>query len=205
MIGRLQGRIIERQAPELLVDINGVGYEVLAPMSTIYRLEGQSEVVLHTHFAVSETSQQLFGFHSREDRDFFRMLIKVNGVGSKMAVGIMSMETRDIVRCVMDSNISALTKVPGVGKKTAERLIIDMRDKLKGWAASDLNSEGLSHDGLVPANTPNAWLAEAEAALTALGYKPAEAARAVSKAMSDEISSSEELIRRALKSMLPSG
>jgi Holliday junction DNA helicase RuvA len=205
MIGRLQGRILERHAPELLIDVNGVGYEVLAPMSTIYRMEGHTDVVLHTHFAVSETSQQLFGFHSREDRDFFRILIKVNGVGPKMAVGIMSIETGDIVRCVMDSNVGALTKVPGVGKKTAERLIVDLRDKLKGWASNDLGSEGMSHDSSATADNPNAWLAEAEAALTALGYKPAEAARAVSKAMSDEVSSSEELIRRALKSMLPSG
>jgi Holliday junction DNA helicase RuvA len=203
MIGRLHGKILDRQAPELIIDVNGVGYEVLAPMTTFYQLEGQSEVVLHTHFAVSETSQQLFGFHSRDDRDFFRLLIKVNGVGPKMAVGIMSIETRDIVRCVMDSNVSALTKVPGVGKKTAERLIVDMRDKLNGWSSDDGAAESLAETSQV-ANNPNAWLAEAEAALTALGYKPAEAARAVSKAMTDDVASSEDLIRLALKSMLPS-
>jgi len=203
MIGRLSGMLIEKQAPHLMVDIQGVGYDLLAPMSTFYRLPELSKgVVLHTHFAVSETSQQLFGFYSVKDRDFFRQLIKVNGVGPKMAVGIMSMETDDIVRCIMDDNVTALVKVPGVGKKTAERLIIEMRDKLKAWSLpAAVGGETLS--GSASAPSQNTIIAEAESALVALGYKPVEAAKAVSKVASPDIQRSEELIRLALRSMIP--
>jgi len=207
VIGRLSGTLLEKQAPHLLLDVAGVGYDVLAPMTTFYRLpELDEKTILHTHFAVSETSQQLFGFISREDREMFRLLIKVNGVGPKMAVGIMSMESRDIVHCVRSDNLQALVKVPGVGKKTAERLIIEMRDKVKAWSVSDSRPE--SKGGAVsPAAGlqagERAMLEEAESALIALGYKPVDAAKAVSAAMNDEIKRSEELIRRALQSMLP--
>jgi len=207
MIGRLKGILVEKQAPHLLVDVGGVGYEIIAPMTTFYRLpDVGAEVVLHTHFSVSETSQQLFGFISKEDRELFRLLIKVNGVGPKMAAGIMCMESADIVHCVRADNVNALVKVPGVGKKTAERLIIEMRDKLKAWVgASHLPHEqpgivSLEHPGTSSSRT---LLAEAESALIALGYKPADASRAVSAAMDDTIERSEDLIRRALKSMLP--
>lgn len=208
MIGRLKGTLIEKQAPHLLIEVGGVGYELTAPMTTFYRLPDiGEEVVLHTHFAVSETSQQLFGFHSKADRELFRLLIKVNGVGPKMAAGIMCMESADIVHCVRADNVNALVKVPGVGKKTAERLIIEMRDKLKAWVGA---AEHLPHEqpGIVTVEqtdsiSPRALVAEAESALIALGYKPVDASRAVSAAMDDSIERSEELIRRALKSMLP--
>jgi len=203
MIGRIHGVVLEKQAPNLLVDVNGVGYEILAPMTTFFVLpEVGSTTTLHTHFSVSENAQQLFGFSSQRDRELFRLLIKVNGVGPKMAVGLMSMDTDEIVHCVMNDDVSALVKIPGVGKKTAERLIIEMRDKLKSWshnvsperAAASLNEKPLGQNALV---------AEAESALVALGYKPAEAAKAVSSALEDDVSSTEVLIRRALKSMLP--
>lgn len=209
MIGRLFGKVIEKQAPYLLLDVNGVGYEVQAPMTTFYRLpELGGEVVLHTHFAVSEVSQQLYGFMSLQDRQLFRLLIKVNGVGPKMAIGIMSMESNDFVRCVMDDNVTALVKVPGVGKKTAERLMIEMRDKLKDWNVPQSGSEGdiiTLEDGAQATSgmSSNAMVQEAESALIALGYKPTEAAKAVSAAMNEDITRSEELIRAALKSMLP--
>ncbi len=187
----------------MLVDTNGVGYELQAPMTTFFSLpDDGNEVILHTHFAVSENAQQLFGFIEKQDRELFRLLIKVNGVGPKMAVSIMSMDSATFVRCVMDNDVASLVKVPGVGKKTAERLIIEMRDKLKSWRA-----EG----GSVPeANYAreatfgvNHNVAEAESALVALGYKPTEAAKAVARVLVDEPQSAEDIIRLALKSMLP--
>ncbi|WP_018275921.1 Holliday junction branch migration protein RuvA [Teredinibacter turnerae] len=205
MIGRLTGTLVVKQAPNLMVDINGVGYDLLAPMSTFYQLpELDAKVVLHTHFAVSETSQQLFGFIDLQDREFFRMLIKVNGVGPKMAVGIMSMETNDIVRCILEDNLNALVKVPGVGKKTAERLIIEMRDKLKSWQvtpSADATGGLVALDTSAPSQ--NAIVAEAESALVALGYKPVEASKAVARVASDDITRSEDLIRLALRNMIP--
>lgn len=204
MIGRITGTLIEKQAPHLLVDVNGVGYEILAPMTTFFQLPNLNEkVVLRTHFSVSETSQQLFGFITERDRELFRLLIKVNGVGPKMAVGLMSMDTDEIVHCVMNDDVSALVKIPGVGKKTAERLIIEMRDKLKSWTTSTPQNQSL---GGTSDNVPsqNSLIAEAESALVALGYKPAEAAKAVSTAIDDDVLSTEALIRKALKSMLPS-
>lgn len=206
MIGRLSGKLIVKQAPHLMVDIHGVGYDLLAPMSTFYQLpELAQPVVLHTHFAVSETSQQLYGFISTQDREFFRLLIKVNGVGPKMAVGIMSMETNAIVRCILEDNLNALVKVPGVGKKTAERLIIEMRDRLQDWSVGAAG--GGADTGVAPiaaaTSTQNSIIAEAESALIALGYKPVEAAKAVSKVASNDVARSEDLIRLALRSMIP--
>lgn len=206
MIGRLNGILVEKQAPHLLIDIGGVGYDVIAPMTTFYRLPALGEkAVLHTHFSVSETSQQLFGFISLQDRELFRMLIKVNGVGPKLAVGIMSMESGDFAKCVIDGNLTALVKLPGVGKKTAERLLVDMRDRVK---ALDTSSAASPHDedsGIIkldPIMNTNAIIADAESALIALGYKPAEAAKAVSAAYSDNITRSEDLIRSALRGMM---
>lgn len=205
MISRLSGELIEKQAPHLIVDINGVGYDLQAPMTTFYRLpELGVKITLHTHFAVSETSQQLYGFISREDRDLFRLLIKVNGVGPKMAIGIMSMESADFVHCVRSDNVAALVKVPGVGKKTAERLIIEMRDKLKEWGLSGATGGDGEVIKVTPAvSGPNSFMAEAESALIALGYKPTEAAKAVSSAYNEDITRSEDLIRLALRNMLP--
>ncbi len=204
MIGRLAGTVIEKQAPYLLVDIQGVGYELRAPMTTFYHLPDiGGAVVLHTHFSVSETSQQLFGFMHVRDRELFRLLIKVSGVGPKMAVGIMSMESDDFVRCIMDGNVTALVKVPGVGKKTAERLIVEMRDKLKDWSLTKTGPGGDIIKVELAATYPNSMIADAESALLALGYKPSEATKAVSAVLTDDIARSEDLIRLALRSMLP--
>lgn len=203
MIGRLKGTLVEKQPPELVLDVHGVGYEVMAPMSTFYQLPGLGvEVVLHTHFSVSENAQQLFGFYKKDDRTLFRQLIKVNGVGPKMALGIMSgMDSDDFVRCVRDNNISALVKVPGVGKKTAERLVIEMRDRLNAWQPGAGNVSGSAAPAQKPAND---IVSEAESALISLGYKPAEAARAVSSVLNDhQVERCEELIRLALRGMMP--
>lgn len=204
MIGRLSGVILHKQAPYLLIDVQGVGYELQAPMTTFFQLpELGSKVTLHTHFSISETAQQLFGFISETDRRLFRLLIKVSGVGPKMAVGIMSMETHDFVRCVMANNLVALVKIPGIGKKTAERLVVELRDKLQDWSPDDSSSPGKAREVISVAASSRSFVDEAESALIALGYKPVEATKAISAVMTDEVSSSEQLIRMALRNMLP--
>ena len=203
MIARLSGTLIEKQAPYLLLDVQGVGYEVLAPMTTCFVLPKiGDELVLQIHFAVSETSQTLYGFVNKKDREMFRLLIKVNGVGPKMALALMAMDTDDIVRCVLEDELSTLVKVPGVGKKTAERLLVEMRDKLKSWSY-----QHSAHDPELPelARTANNGraVAEAESALVALGYKPVETSKAIAKFKLEPGASAETLIRLALKSMFP--
>ena len=206
MIGRLTGVLIEKQAPEILVDVHGVGYELLVPMTTFYALPNLGDnTVLHIHQAISETSNQLFGFADKRDRDFFRLLIKVNGVGPKMAVSIMSIDIKEIVGYIKTNDISALTKVPGVGKKTAERLVVDLRDKIQAWNHEPDVSESQDATASQIKSVENAAdiTADAESALIALGYKPTEASKAVARVKDAEANSSEELIRRALKLMLP--
>lgn len=201
MIGRLQGTLVEKQPPELVIDVHGVGYEVMAPMSTFYQLPKVGlEVVLHTHFSVSENAQQLFGFFDKTDRTLFRQLIKVNGVGPKMALGIMSgMESLEFVRCVRENNVAALVKVPGVGKKTAERLVIEMRDRLGDW-----QQPILAADCSAAVSSGTDMAAEAESALIALGYKPVEASKAIAAVLKQhKVDRCEELIRFALRGMMP--
>lgn len=200
MIGRIRGILLEKQAPELLVDVAGVGYEIQAPMTTIYQLPAPGEnVVLHTHLIVREDAHLLFGFATREERSLFRALIKVNGVGPKLALAILSgMDVAAFVRCVRDGDTNTLVRLPGVGKKTAERLLIEMRDRLSDWHVEGLAvGEG---PALLPVRATD-HLHEAESALIALGYKPQEAAKMVA-AVKVEGASSEELIRAALKSMV---
>ena len=201
MIGRIKGVIIEKQAPVLVVDVCGVGYEVEAPMTTFYQLpEVGKEVVLHTHFVVREDAQLLFGFYSKTERELFRVLIKVNGVGPKMALAILSgIEGAEFVRCVLDHDINTLVKLPGVGKKTAERLVIEMQDRVKEF------SEWQPQPVLTPVSdtrrSTRVEITDAESALIALGYKPQEAARAIS-ALETEGLKSEEIIRQALRRMV---
>jgi Holliday junction DNA helicase RuvA len=199
MIGRLRGILLEKQAPYLLLDVSGVAYEVQAPMTTFYRLPalGQ-EVILHTHLSITENLHQLFGFFEQRDRSLFRTLIKVNGVGPKLAISILSgMEADDIARCVRDNNIKALTKVPGIGQKTAERLVIELRDRLKKWDSPQ--GDAHAHNQIQLAASNDVY-AEAESALISLGYKPNEAAKMIATAAKQKPEAkSEELIRLALK------
>ena len=200
MIGRIHGVLLEKQAPTLLVDVQGVGYEVQAPMTTIYQLPALGELVtLHTHFVVREDAQLLYGFANQRERSLFRTLIKVNGVGPKLGLTILSgIETDDFVRCVRDNDTATLVRLPGVGKKTAERLLIEMRDRLKDW-----HVEGASDLPLMAAAAGNPDFAgEAESALIALGYKLQEAAKAISAVNDGNAESSEVLIRLALKNMV---
>lgn len=197
MIGRLSGVLLEKQAPDLLIDINGVGYEVQAPLSSFLDIGPVGgKVTLFTHFVVREDAQLLYGFSDKMQRTMFRTLIKVSGVGPKLALGILSsMDADTFARCIQNHEVTALTKLPGVGKKTAERLIVEMQDRLKEWQtqaplwAAVEQTEISSHNHL---------LAEAEAALVSLGYKPQEAAKMLSKMPADVVSS-EEMIRRALR------
>ncbi len=195
MIGRLRGRIISKQPPMLLIEVGGVGYEVEAPMSTFYQLpETDAEVLLHTHLIVREDAQLLCGFASEGERQLFRNLIKTNGVGAKLALAILSgMSALEFARCIHEEDSAALVRLPGVGRKTAERLIIEMRDRLP----QELNSPQVG--ATEGSKTVGAGAdSEARHALEALGYKPAEAQRMVQKVAAEGLSS-EETIRAALK------
>ena len=196
MIGRLQGKVLSKQAPDLLLDVQGVGYEVLVPLNTFFDIPDIGELVtLHTHFVVREDAQQLFGFSQLDERLLFRHLIKVNGVGPKMALAILSgMSVKEFSRCVQLDEVTTLVKIPGVGKKTAERLLIEMRDKIA-------KITGDSSKEIIEEVTQDISL-EAESALTALGYKPQDAAKMVNRVAGEHITNAEELIRAALKSMV---
>jgi len=196
MIGRLQGTVIDKQAPDLLLDVQGVGYELLVSLSTFFAIPAVGEsVTLHTHFVVREDVQQLYGFTERSERTLFRHLIKVNGVGPKMALGVLSgMSANDFSACVHNNDVDTLVRLPGVGKKTAERLVIEMRDRVGSIEASVSSTN-------VHAAQPD-LTQEAESALIALGYKPQDAAKMISRVAGDEVLSVEQLIRRALKNMV---
>ena len=202
MIGRLKGTLLTKQPPTLLLDVNGVGYEVDAPMSTFYQLpEINQEVVLHTHLVVREDVQQLCGFATEAERSMFRSLIKINGVGPKLALSILSaISADDFARCIQDNDTTTLVRLPGVGKKTAERLVIEMRDKLKDWHAG-ASPQGKTIAGLIDVEHKGDPVQEAVSALIALGYKPPQASRMVSQIDSHELSS-EEIIRDALKASI---
>jgi Holliday junction DNA helicase RuvA len=196
MIGRLFGKILHKSPPMLLIDVQGVGYEVEAPMSTFYQLpETGAEIHLYTHLVVRDDAHLLFGFATENERHLFRSLIKVNGVGAKMGLTILSgMEAEDFVRCIRDGDTIRLTRLPGVGKKTAERLIIEMRDRLKNL---NISSDAVPAHG-VGASTSNSQADDAVSALISLGYKPQEASRYVLAVATPDMSS-EEIIREALK------
>ena len=197
MIGHLRGQLVAKSPPTLLVDVNGVGYEVEAPMSTIFDLPPLGEqVTLVTHFHVREDAQILFGFLTASERTLFRLLLKVNGVGAKMALAVLSsMSPAEFRECILAADQAALVRIPGIGKKTAERLIVEMRDRLEKQADSEtLTSAPVSANSQDP-------VAEATEALMALGYKPREANRMVRAVAAPELAS-EEIIRRALKGVL---
>ncbi|MBQ0831375.1 Holliday junction branch migration protein RuvA [Marinobacter sp.] len=208
MIGRIRGILVEKTPGQALVECSGLGYEVDIPYTTFFHLpEAGQEVTLHTHFAVREDAQSLFGFASRLDRDLFRLLIKVNGVGPKMATGILSgLDAKQFIRCVEGRDINSLVKLPGVGKKTAERLLIEMTDRIKQLEGQFVPGSAHSEVSGIEARQASAHshkpVDEAEAALIALGYKPQEAARAITR-VSEEGMSSETLIRLALRNMIP--
>lgn len=192
MIGFLRGRLAAKHPPQLLIDVGGVGYEVEAPMSTFYGLPAVGETLtLLTHLVVREDAHILFGFATEEERQLFRNLLRISGIGAKMALGILSgITVEGFVRCVRTEDTASLVKVPGIGKKTAERLIIEMRDRLDAAAPGSPGRPGAG--GLAGAQD------EAFGALVALGYKPAEATRMLKSVECDGLAT-EEIIRRALQ------
>ena len=192
MIGSIRGRLAFRQAPQLIVECAGVGYEIETPMSTFLELpEVGSDVFLFTHLLVREDAHTLFGFSTDDERSLFRSLLKISGVGAKMSLAILSaMSVAGFVRCVQHEDTAMLIKIPGVGKKTAERLIIEMRDRI-------LDTTGAAPSPKRPADASDAR-GEAFDALVALGYKPAEVKRLLGNVQTAKLSA-EEIIRSALK------
>ncbi|OGT42763.1 MAG: Holliday junction DNA helicase RuvA, partial [Gammaproteobacteria bacterium RIFCSPHIGHO2_12_FULL_40_19] len=178
MITHISGLLLDKKPPLLVIDVNGIGYEIHAPMSTFYQLpDTNNKITLLTHFVVREDAQLLFGFFHEQERKLFRALIKVNGVGPKLALTILSgMETEHFVQCIHAQDTTGLTNIPGVGKKTAERLIVEMRDTLSHWDMS--TQPEAPQPNLID---PNQVIQDAISALVALGYKPSEAKQAISK------------------------
>lgn len=199
MIGQLQGTIVFKQPPNLLINVHGVGYELEAPMSTFYQLpECGNEVTLFTHLAIRDDAHALYGFYHPNDRQLFRTLLKVNGVGAKMALAILSgMDAQGFKQCIQLGDMDSLVRLPGVGRKTAERLIVELRDRLGDDKDDATPSAAIAGQ---QENVRN-HIDEAISALTALGYKGPEALRMV-KNVSEETSTCEDLIRLALKSSL---
>ncbi len=208
MIGRLSGTLAEKFPPEILIECAGVGYEVTMPMTSIYALpELNEQAIIYTHFVVREDAQLLYGFANTTERKLFRLLIKVNGVGPKLALAVLSAMSADqFVSCVAHDDVSGIVKIPGVGKKTAERLLIEMRDRLKDW---QITSTTPATDAMpVQLSTEPTFIngfsdnkGDAINALISLGYKQVQADKAVKLVYTDGLSS-EDLIRLSLKSML---
>lgn len=200
MIGRLRGVLLAKLAPQLLIDVQGVGYEVEAPMTVFYELpEAGREITLYTHLVVREDAHQLFGFLAESERAMFRQLLKVNGIGAKSALAILSGISADgLARCVAENDTVSLTRLPGIGKKTAERLIIELRDRLNDWASGPVLATA---SAAMPKDRQTGAIEDAVSALIALGYKPPEASRMVRDIETKGLTS-EEIIRRALQAAM---
>ena len=199
MIGFLRGRIVIKQPPGLTLDVNGVGYELQASMNTFYQLPGAGEEVeLLTHLIVREDAHSLYGFGTEDERYLFRALIRVNGVGAKMALAILSgISTMEFRHCIETGDATRLTRLPGVGNKTAQRLIVEMRDRLGSGQAGDSVGAPRTETGTRPADP----VSEAVSAMISLGYRPQEASRLVHGVATDDMGG-EALIRAALKAAL---
>lgn len=198
MIGRLRGTLISKQPPSLLIEVGGVGYEVDAPMSTIYDLPATGkEVTLLTHYAVREDGVSLYGFLRDTERAMFRNLLKVSGIGAKIALAVLSgVSTEELSRLVHAGDVVALTKIPGIGKKTAERMVVELRDRVD---ATGVRLPAANGGAAAPVDP----VSEATVALQQLGYKPPEATRLVSKVAADG-DTAEAIIRKALRAALGS-
>jgi Holliday junction DNA helicase RuvA len=206
VIGRLRGTLLEKLAPEVLIECGGIGYEVTMPMTSIYALpELNEEAIIYTHFVVREDAQLLYGFANKIERRLFRLVIKVNGVGPKLGLAILSSMSADqFVSCVSHDDLTSIVKIPGVGKKTAERLLIEMRDRLKDWQVTSTASSTtdslpieLHHENTFVTNAKG----DATNALVSLGYSQQQADKAIRVVFKAD-STSEDLIRDALKAML---
>ncbi len=203
MIGRLRGEIIAKRPPQVLIECAGVGYEVEAPMSTFYELPAVGEsVTLLTHLLIRDDAHVLYGFRSEHDRALFRALLRVTGVGAKMALAILSgMDAERFARCVEQEDIAMLSRLPGIGKKTAQRLVVEMKDRIAELGG--LQSLPGTRPSAGPVAAVDDALSDAVSALVALGYRPVDANR-MARAVDDGGKTSEEIIRAALKSVTPS-
>ena len=195
MIGRLKGTLVSKQPPWLVIDVGGIGYELEAPMSTVFDLpETGREVTLFTHYAAKEDTVALYGFLREQERALFRALQKVSGIGAKTSLAVLSgTSTDEFARLVQTGDIAALTRIPGIGKKTAERIVVELRDRVDGIGLAMPSASG----GAVPKDP----LAEASVALQQLGYRPVEVARLVKEA-AEPGDTAESIIRKALKAAL---
>ncbi|MCC7121732.1 MAG: Holliday junction branch migration protein RuvA [Gammaproteobacteria bacterium] len=198
MIGRIRGLLVEKHPPRVLVECHGVGYEIDAPMSTIWALpELNQEVMLHTQLVVREDAHHLYGFATLAERALFQGLLKVSGIGARMALAVLSgMQVEEFVLCVQRGDTTRLTNLPGIGKKTAERLIVEMRDRVTDWSAT----AGLPVPNVAVAAPSGEAVADAVSGLIALGYKPQEASRLV-HGLDTDGKSSEAIIREVLRGL----
>ena len=193
MIGRLSGKILEKNPPEILLEVAGIGYEVLCPMSSFYEMGNESNVSLHTHLSVKEDSHTLYGFISKDEKTLFRELVRVNGIGPKVALAILShLNIASLMNAVANEDDTLLAKTPGIGKKTAQKLIVELKDRLEKLELSNTQYQKIT------ASNSNPNTQKAIQALQALGFKAKEADRMLS-AINDESLSTEELIRQALQ------
>lgn len=198
MIGCLIGEVFALEAPTVLLNVNGVGYEIDTPLSTFCQLQKGQKVTLWTHLVVREDAQQLYGFSDAQEKIIFRTLLKINGVGPKMALGILSTLSVDmLIHTVEHGDVKTLVKVPGVGTKTAERLMIELRDRFKAFSTTTVSNNTASAQIQF---TGNSAVAEAEAALQSLGYKPLEAQKLI-QAVKADFTEASDIIRAALKSL----
>ncbi|MBK1618787.1 Holliday junction branch migration protein RuvA [Lamprobacter modestohalophilus] len=205
MIGRLRGEVIAKHPPQVLIECAGVGYEVEAPMSTFYDLPAVGEsVTLVTHLLIRDDAHVLYGFRSEHDRALFRALLRVTGVGAKMALAILSgMDAARFAQCVEQEDIAMLSRLPGIGKKTAQRLVMEMKDRIAELGQESATSQTLGAERAAAMAAPDDPLTDAVSALVALGYKPADANR-MARAADDGAKTSEEIIRTALRAVTPS-
>jgi Holliday junction DNA helicase RuvA len=194
MIGKLTGKILEKNPPEILLEVNGIGYEILCPMSTFYEMGADTNLVLHTHLHIKEDAHTLYGFISKDEKTLFRELIRVNGIGPKVALAILShLNVASLMNAVAHEDDVLLAKTPGIGKKTAQKLIVELKDRLEKLSLSSTANQQITASANINPNTKQAL-----AALQSLGFKVKEAERMLA-AISDDSLSTEELIRLALQ------
>jgi Holliday junction DNA helicase RuvA len=194
MIGQLTGKILEKNPPEILLEVNGIGYEILCPMSTFYEMGADTNLVLHTHLHIKEDAHTLYGFISKDEKTLFRELIRVNGIGPKVALAILShLNVASLMNAVAHEDDVLLAKTPGIGKKTAQKLIVELKDRLEKLSLSSTANQQITASANINPNTKQAL-----AALQSLGFKVKEAERMLA-AISDDSLSTEELIRLALQ------
>jgi len=200
MIGRIKGTLVKKDPPMILVDVNGVGYEIEVPIRVLFELpETGAEVTIITHMIVREDAQLLCGFNNDQQRDLFRKLLKVSGIGAKSALAVLStMSTNEFVTMIQSQDVNAIVKIPGVGKKTAQRLILEMRDKLGDVASDDISIPGTGAVASNLANMPATAQSEALIALQSLGFRPQEVNMLIKQVAKDGMSA-EDIIRLCLQ------